>query len=127
MDSIPWNCGSLTASQIQIFRGRWFVISAYTIIFVSILYTIAVFMEAVVLCRPIAYTWDKSIEGTCGNSTKAYEAVGILNLFIDLAIIILPMPSLWRLQLPFAKRVGLTAIFGIGFVHVSVKLYPGQD
>ena len=79
----------------------------------------AVFMEAVVLCRPIAYTWDKSIDGTCGNATQAYEAVGIINLITDLAIIILPMPLLWQLQLPLAKKVALTAIFGIGIVYVS--------
>ena len=127
MDFVPWNYGSLTVLQIQIFIGKWFVRSAYTIMFVSISYGIAVLMEAVVLCRPIAYAWDKSIEGTCGNATKAYEAVGILNLFIDIAIIILPMPSLWRLQLPFAKKVGLTAIFGIGFMYVSIKPYPAPN
>lgn len=109
----------LIVLQIQIFRGKWFVRCAYTIMFFSISYSMAVFMEAVVLCRPIAYTWDKSIDGTCGNATQAYEAVGIINLITDLAIIILPMPLLWQLQLPLAKKVALTAIFGIGIVYVS--------
>ena len=49
----------LIVLQIQIFRGKWFVRGTYTIIFFSISYSMAILMEAVVLCRPIAYTWDK--------------------------------------------------------------------
>lgn len=83
----------------------------------SISYDIAVFFEAVLLCRPLAYTWNKSVpNGNCGNTTLAYEAVGILNLLTDLAIIILPMPLLWSLNLPAAKKLALTAIFGVGIM-----------
>ena len=72
---------------------------------------------ALLICKPIAYNWDTTIEGgSCANQTEAFEAVGILNLLTDIAIIILPMPWLWTLQLPITKKIGLTGIFGIGIV-----------
>lgn len=91
----------------------------YTIMAISLSYAVSVLFQNIFLCRPIARNWDKTITGSCGNTTQAYEAFGIINLIIDLAIVILPMPLLWGLQLPIAKRVALTAIFGVGFVYVK--------
>ena len=85
---------------------------------------VAVLLEVGLLCRPFEYNWNKYIPGTCGNTTQAYEAVGILNLFADLTIIILPMPVLWRLQLPVAKKVALTFVFGVGILYDVLFLTP---
>ena len=77
---------------------------------------VAVLLEVGLLCRPFEYNWNKYIPGICGDTTQAYEAVGILNLITDLTIIILPMPVLWKLQLPVAKKVALT-MFGVGVLY----------
>lgn len=43
---------------------------------------------------------------------------GIMNLILDLSVIILPMPMLWSLQMPFWKKMGITAMFSIGALYV---------
>lgn len=91
----------------------------HTIMAMSVGYAVAVFFQDIFLCWPIAKNWDKTITGSCGNIIQAYEAFGIINLTIDLAIVVLPMPLLWGLQLPVAKKIALTAIFGIGFSYVK--------
>ena len=91
----------------------------YTIMAISVGYAVAVLLQNVFTCLPISKNWNKQIQGSCGSAPAAYEAFGIINLFIDLAIVILPMPPLWGLQLPVAKRIALTAIFGVGFVYVE--------
>ena len=44
----------------------------------------------------------------------AYLAAGIINLIIDVIVIVLPMPSLWKLQMPWPKKIGICAMFGLG-------------
>nr|ANM86380.1 hypothetical protein [Cladonia uncialis subsp. uncialis]AUW31253.1 hypothetical protein [Cladonia uncialis subsp. uncialis] len=87
----------------------------------SMVLLVAVLLEVGLLCRPFEYNWNKYIPGTCEDSTQAYEAVGILNLITDLTIVILPMPVLWKLQLPVAKKVALTFMFGVGVLICIVS------
>ena len=103
----------------MIFVGKRFMMTVYTTMAMSVSYAVSVLLQNIFLCRPIAKNWDKTISGSCGNTIQAYEAFGIINLLIDLAIVILPMPLLWGLQLPIAKKVALTAIFGVGFVYAT--------
>jgi hypothetical protein len=39
---------------------------------------------------------------------------GITNILNDLFVYILPMPMLWKIQLPKKQRIGLIALFNIG-------------
>ena len=49
-------------------------------------------------CRPLAYNWDKSIQGgTCDNPPLGYLTAAILNLIADVLVFILPLPFLWTL------------------------------
>jgi hypothetical protein len=74
---------------------------------------------AFLFCIPLAANWDRTIPNAkCGNMAAEFISVGTINLLIDVAIIVLPMPVLWNLQLPIRKKLGLTAIFGIGALYV---------
>ncbi len=88
--------------------------AAYVTMALTVAYIITIILETLLICRPFAYFWDKSIHGTCGNQVVTYLTAGIFNLFIDVIIVVLPMPMLWGLQLPWARKFALTGIFGIG-------------
>lgn len=102
--------------QVQIFRLRSLRIAAYTIMLAGVAYCAAVILEALLICIPVRYNWDKSIDGHCGNSYAAYVSVAIVDLIAELSVIILPMPYVWSLQLPIGKKIALTFIFGIGIM-----------
>lgn len=104
---------------IQIFRNKRFRIVSYVLMGVSIGYLIMVILEAFLLCRPVAYSWNKLRRGKCGDERKVYLSSGIVNLIIDVVIVILPMPMLWGLQLGLAKKLALTFIFGVGALWVK--------
>ncbi|MCJ1230933.1 hypothetical protein MMC12_007607, partial [Toensbergia leucococca] len=105
-------------SKLRLFR-----IATFTVMGMSIAYAVVVVLETLLVCSPIAFNRDRIVRGgTCSTQIKAYEAVGILNLLIDIAIIILPMPCLWKMQLPVSKRLGLTAVFGIGIVTCAISV-----
>ena len=38
-------------------------------------------------------------------------AHGVLNLAADLVVVIMPVPLLWRLQLPRHQKIGLVVLF----------------
>ena len=99
---------------IQIFRNKSFRIVSYVLMAVSIGYLIMVILEAFLLCKPFAYSWNKLRKGHCGDQHKIFLSSGIVNLLIDVTIVILPMPMLWGLQLGLSKKIALTFIFGLG-------------
>lgn len=80
----------------------------------TICFNTVVVFEAFLLCRPFAYNWNKSIDGSCADTKKAWVSAGIINFLIDFIIIHMPMPLLWKLQLPVMKKIGITVIFHIG-------------
>ena len=75
---------------------------------------LSVFLEELLLCRPLAYSWDKSINGSCGNLPAAYLAASILNLLTDVSVLVLPIPIVLKLHLPLRSRIALIATFCMG-------------
>ena len=92
----------------------------------STAYMVMIILEAFLLCTPVALNWDNFVPGTCGNQPTAYLAAGIINLLVDIGIIILPMPLLWNLQMPVARKLGISAMFGIGAMYDLVSLFVIQ-
>ncbi len=77
-------------------------------------YCTVVLLEAFLLCRPFAYNWDKTIDGECADTTKAFLSAGIINLLLDVCIVVMPMPLLWKLKMPIANKIGISAMFSLG-------------
>ncbi|KAL8967476.1 MAG: hypothetical protein Q9183_002902 [Haloplaca sp. 2 TL-2023] len=71
---------------------------------------------AVFECDPVALYWDVSLEGECIDQNAFYRWNGVANLLIDFGILLLPVPMIWRLNLPTRDKVSLTAIFLLGLL-----------
>ena len=66
-------------------------------------------------CIPLSRYWNgPSDGGHCINITAFFYSTNIFTIFTDILILALPIPTLWRLQMPRKKRLGLIAIFGVG-------------
>ena len=61
-------------------------------------------------CIPTELQW-KDVAGHCINKRKAGLAYGSMNVISDLFIFILPMPMVWRLQLCWKDKLGVTVVF----------------
>ena len=71
------------------------------------------------ICRPLALGWNKLItNGHCGNEVAAYIAVHSINTVMDIFLAVLPMPILWRLQMPTRRKVELSVMFSLGTLLV---------
>ena len=88
--------------------GAWIIVLLYWIVLMCV-----VIFE----CRPVAFFWDKSIKGgKCINITSCYRWAGVANLLIDLLVLLLPLPMIWRLQLSTRQKVSLSAVFLLGIL-----------
>lgn len=97
---------------------RSFRISVFVTIAIVWAWSVSVILETFLLCRPLAYNWDTTIPGICGNRNATYVVAGTLNLVTDLLVMALPVPHIWKLQLSLAKKVAVSSIFCLGLLYV---------
>lgn len=106
---------SILHFYITIFRTRTFRYAAYVVMALTAGYAITNLTQLLLICRPVVFNWDKTIVGgTCSTEETPFLASACINMSIDVIIVVLPMPMLWRLQMPTQKKVALSGIFGIG-------------
>lgn len=69
----------------------------------------------IMLCTPREKIWNPLMTtGHCFNSNAVYMAAGVFNVVSDFSILILPMVTIWRLQMPLRRRLMIMAVFAIG-------------
>ncbi|MCJ1259014.1 hypothetical protein MMC24_006848, partial [Lignoscripta atroalba] len=77
-------------------------------------YTISTFVE-IFQCSPRKKLWDPKIPGHCINDNHGIQVYsGSLNVLSDFSILVLPLPLIWRLQMPFLRKLRVTAVFSVG-------------
>lgn len=87
---------------------------ARSLLVLSILYGLVVFLEVFLICRPMAVDWNADIDGTCGNQIVSYLVLEVLGLLLDFTTLAVPTPCIWRLHMPLAKKITLSIFFSIG-------------
>ena len=81
-----------------------------------IFYLVEVIFE-IALCTPREKIWNPLMQGGhCFSTNANFQASGIFNVISDFAILILPMPCVWKLRMPLKKKVLMTVIFATGFL-----------
>lgn len=66
-------------------------------------------------CIPVYASWDKSVAGKCLDTTAVVLSGAVFSIVEDLAILVLPIPELWKLKLSTQKKVLLLIMFSLGF------------
>ena len=74
-----------------------------------IIWTIIMTFLAIFNCTPISAFWTK--QGQCFGIEQFAIGYAIGNLITDIAVWLLPIPRVWRVQLPMAQKVALSLIF----------------
>ncbi|KAK1751358.1 hypothetical protein QBC47DRAFT_364381 [Echria macrotheca] len=99
------------------------ILSCRIVGFVIILWNMGGILGALLMCRPFALNWDKTIEGTCGDNRLFYMWLGAINVVAEAVILLLPVPFLFQLQLKTAKKVVVIALFSVGWMTCAVTIY----
>lgn len=74
----------------------------------------AQFFVTLLGCIPRKKLWNPSVTGHCINLNLALEFSGAFNVGADFLILFLPLHSIWRLQMPFQRKIQVSAVFAFG-------------
>jgi len=97
---------------------RWFRLSYWALLAVVGMYCTASIAFTIVQCRPLIRAFDKETPGTCTDTAKFWFANAGFSIATDIVILLLPMPLVWKLEVPKAQKVALAAVFAVGIFAV---------
>ena len=106
---------SILSLYHHIFRVKLFRLACYVVHGVNFAYFVGTVLAACLICRPISANWDPQA-GTCGDEKSFDLFIGICNMILDVTVVVLPLPIVWKLQMTRAKKIVLSAIFGMGLM-----------
>lgn len=101
---------------LRVFVEKFYRRTAWVIFTILICSAIANILVAIFECTPVAYFYDKTIpNGHCNIDTNKYfQWASMPNVITDVAMLILPLPVIWKLQTSKNNKIGLTLTFLTG-------------
>lgn len=73
-------------------------------------------LGALLMCRPFALNWDKTLPGTCGDNRLFYIWLGGINVVAEAVILLIPVPFIFRLQMKPFKKLVVIGLFSVGWM-----------
>ncbi|KAI1739170.1 hypothetical protein F4680DRAFT_149791 [Xylaria scruposa] len=114
---------SIALMIMRIFTVRHVRIAGICIILLSSGWMIHPFFTGLLLCTPIEANWNPATPGaSCGNQYIGFGIVAGLDIINELALLILPIPSLLTLQLRTRYKVALLGVFGTGLITLIITI-----
>lgn len=101
----------------RVFRGPSFSAISWATIILVIVWGIGFFFSILFECVPIDLSL-KAPPGTpgvyCINQTANFWALSISDVVVDLIILIIPIPFVWKLKMPVRHKIAVSVMFLLG-------------
>ena len=111
--SVALSKSAILLLYIRVFttRMRAFTIASAIVGLVVVATGITVVLGSVFQCTPIAYNWDASVGGKCIDKLAFARFTALPNVITGFAMLAMPMPMIWRLNVTIQQKIALTATF----------------
>ncbi|MCJ1316348.1 hypothetical protein MMC15_001669 [Xylographa vitiligo] len=111
---------SLLAFYYRIFgwRWRWLKIGWWLNLVWLIALFIALYVVILTQCTPIRAFWNPGTQDLCRVSFAPSAITNSANCLSDAGILILPIPAVWKLQIPAKRKIATAGIFVLGSLSV---------
>jgi large subunit ribosomal protein L36e len=93
--------------------------SAHLMIWWNVIFYIIEMFFDIFTCQPRALVWNELLNGWCWDINKILLSVAVFNLVSDVIILLLHQYSIWRLHMATRRKLGVSTIFGLGFLYVT--------
>ncbi|MCJ1303445.1 hypothetical protein MMC08_006255 [Hypocenomyce scalaris] len=84
------------------------------IIWFNLLFYTADTLVEIFECTPRSKIWNVTLSGHCVNINGAIITTAVINIVSDFSILLLPLTSIWALQMPTRRKVGVSLVFATG-------------
>ncbi|MCJ1269635.1 hypothetical protein MMC22_009527 [Lobaria immixta] len=115
---------SILLLYVRVFPGVQFRRFVYGMGTVVALWWVACQCITVFECTPIHFFWTETpTTGHCVNVRTYFIGQAIPNIITDLLIMALPLPPIWKLNLPRRQKFALSGIFLLGCFVTFASIY----
>jgi hypothetical protein len=105
---------SLLLMYCRAFDIRSLHISALVLAGIIYAWAIATIALGIFQCTPVAKAWNPTIPGHCIDLRGSFIGNAVPNILTDVAILALPIRSLWKLDTTLGLKVQLTLALSLG-------------
>ncbi|KAF2869224.1 hypothetical protein BDV95DRAFT_548747 [Massariosphaeria phaeospora] len=110
-----------------VYRGSPMDLATKTLIAMNICWTLAFLLLQIFVCKlELWLHWsplqDELVLRDCGDLRKPILAAVISDFALEVMALLLPLPSIWRLQVSAARRLEITGVFLLGLMSVIGSL-----
>lgn len=99
---------------LHVFREPWARRSCYGVIAITVLTALVNFITTIFQCTPIGEPWHSSTGGWCMNLGVKFQWASFPNIFTDIAMLLIPIPTILKLQVPTRIKIGVYVTFLTG-------------
>ncbi len=120
-----WCLAALKMSQLALYMrvfAHQLRMWVYSVGAIVVLWAIIFNFLFIFLCDPIAQQWTVERVGHCMDQILLLKCLIMTNLVTDLFIVILPIRSVWQLQMRKTEKFAVLACFGLGSACVIISL-----
>ncbi|KAI1775621.1 hypothetical protein F4818DRAFT_414395 [Hypoxylon cercidicola] len=112
---------SIILMFMRIFLAPRFKLVAIAVIALTVACVLSTVLVSLLICQPIALNWQTPpmTMGACGDQDAAYLAIGIIDVVNQLAILMLPLPSIIKLGVVKRYKVIMAILFSIGILSLA--------
>ncbi|KAF2121791.1 hypothetical protein BDV96DRAFT_681862 [Lophiotrema nucula] len=108
---------------LKVFTNKWARMATWSLLFVIIATWFSYFIAVMFQCMPFAFNWDKTISGgKCFNVNVFSQSSSVPNIVTDVAVLLLPIRTVWDLKISVGRRIGLLLIFLTGSVGIIASI-----
>lgn len=99
----------------------FYVKCIYGFLGVMAVYYIIMLVLKVIICRPIATFWGGA-DGECFDQATLILVDNVISLVSDLAVLLLPLPFIQKIQIGWKAKVKIGVVFGVGGIACIFSL-----
>ncbi|KID93766.1 MFS transporter, FHS family, L-fucose permease, partial [Metarhizium majus ARSEF 297] len=104
----------------NIFSVRPFRIAVYVMLGLVAAWTISYFFANLFTCFPVTALIEPFYK-KCIDAVPMWLSVVVTDLIVDIGILLMPVPMVLRLQLPWRERLGVLGMFSLGATVCAIS------
>ncbi|KAJ0358474.1 hypothetical protein COL154_009099 [Colletotrichum chrysophilum] len=115
--SLPFIKASICFTGFRITNRKRYRVILWTAMIASILSTTIGFIAVIAVCRPVSYTWDKSLDGSCAPTniiTSISYLISVMAIITDWTCAIVPTVVVCGLQMKSRVKASVCAVLALG-------------
>lgn len=88
----------------------------WIVLIICIAWLVSIFFTSIFQCSPVSKAWDPThmAPGRCIDELSFYIASAGTDLLTDVMILSLPVPMVFRLQMPLRRKLAVSGMFLLG-------------